>query len=47
MSDSDKKETDPTENPKFKRVVEHFLKTPPKPHKPLSGDEPKEKAKKE
>jgi len=25
--------SDPTKEPKFKRVVEHFLKTPPQPHK--------------
>jgi len=23
---------DPTKDPKFKQVVDHFLKTPPKPH---------------
>jgi hypothetical protein len=26
-------EPDPTKDPKFKQVVDHFLKTPPKPHK--------------
>jgi len=25
--------SDPTKDPKFKQVVDHFLKTPPKPHK--------------
>jgi len=25
-------EPDPTKDPKFKQVVDHFLKTPPKPH---------------
>jgi hypothetical protein len=29
MSDN----SDPTKDPKFKQVVDHFLKTPPKPHK--------------
>jgi len=24
--------SDPTKDPKFKQVVDHFLKTPPKPH---------------
>jgi len=26
-------DSDPTKDPKFKQVVDHFLKTPPKPHK--------------
>jgi len=25
--------SDPTRDPNFKQVVDHFLKTPPKPHK--------------
>jgi hypothetical protein len=29
------KASDPTKNPEFQRVVQHFLTTPPKPHKPL------------
>jgi hypothetical protein len=26
-----------TEDPKFQGIVQHFLKTPPKPHAPLKG----------
>jgi hypothetical protein len=26
--------SDPTKDPEFQRVVQHFLNTPPKPHKP-------------
>jgi hypothetical protein len=34
----DDKKPDPTEDEQFKHVVEHFLKTPPKPHsKPTSS----------
>jgi len=29
MSDN----SDPTKDPKFKQVVDHFLRTPPEPHK--------------
>ena len=25
--------SDPTKDPQFQKVVQHFLKTPPKPHK--------------
>jgi hypothetical protein len=28
------KSPDPTKDPEFQAVVQHFLKTPPKPHKP-------------
>jgi hypothetical protein len=28
----DKTKSDPTENPDFKKVVSHFLNSPPKPH---------------
>jgi len=26
---------DPTKDPKFQKIVRHFLTTPPQPHKPL------------
>jgi len=50
MIDSDKKKDDPAADPDFMRVVDHFLKTPHKPHKPTkdSGKSPapRERAKK-
>jgi hypothetical protein len=33
---------DPTKDPEFQKVVQTFLRTPPKPHKPA----PKKKARK-
>jgi len=39
MSDN----SDPTKDPKFKQVVDHFLKTPPKPHKRKGDDESTQK----
>ena len=39
MPDTKNDNQDPTENPKFKRVVDHFLKTPPKPRKPLNHEQ--------
>jgi hypothetical protein len=35
------KKSDPTKDPDFQAVVQHFLKTPPKPH-----EKPKPKPKK-
>jgi hypothetical protein len=32
--------SDPTKDPAFRKVVRHFLTTPPQPHKPL-GKKPK------
>ena len=29
------KKPDPTKDPQFRAVVDHFLKTPPKPHKEM------------
>ena len=29
------KNTDPTKEPEFQEVVQTFLRTPPKPHKPI------------
>jgi hypothetical protein len=29
------KERDPTKDPEFRKVVQTFLRTPPKPHKPV------------
>jgi hypothetical protein len=34
------KNSDPTKDPEFQRVVQNLLRTPPKPHKP-SGKRPK------
>jgi hypothetical protein len=31
------KTPDPTKDAKFQDVVQHFLKTPPKPHTPMKG----------
>jgi hypothetical protein len=28
------KNSDPTKNPEFQKIVRHFLTTPPQPHKP-------------
>jgi hypothetical protein len=36
-------DSDPTKDPKFKKVVDHFLKTPPKPHKRKRDDEASQK----
>lgn len=36
-------EPDPTKDPKFKQVVDHFLKTPPKPHKRKKDEGRKER----
>lgn len=33
---SEMSESDPTEDPTFRRVVQHFLKTPHKLHKPIT-----------
>jgi hypothetical protein len=33
MDSSKEKKSDPTQDPKFQRVVQHFLKTPHTPHK--------------
>jgi len=33
--------SDPRDNPQFRRVVETFLKTPPKPHKKKGGGDQK------
>jgi len=38
MSGTKEENQDPTESPKFKRVVDHFLKTPPKHQKPGGKD---------
>jgi hypothetical protein len=35
---------DPTKDPDFKKVVDHFLKTKPKPHKPQPKKRPEPKA---
>jgi hypothetical protein len=34
MTDSKKGKDDPTKDPKFRQVIDHFLTTPPKPHTP-------------
>ncbi len=39
---TERTERDATRDPKFEKVVQHFLKTPPKPHKPKKG-KPKKK----
>jgi len=31
---------DPTKDPEFQKVVDAFLRTPPKPHKPTSKAKP-------
>jgi len=40
------KKIDPTKDPQFQSVVQHFLKTPPKPRKikPTQKPKPKKKA---
>jgi hypothetical protein len=35
------KNSDPTKDPEFQKVVRHFLTTPPQPHKPLGKKKPK------
>jgi hypothetical protein len=35
----DEKKPDPKMDPKFEKVVQTFLKTPTKPHKPKDGNE--------
>lgn len=30
--------SDPAKDPEFQKVVQHFLKTPPKPHAPAHGE---------
>jgi hypothetical protein len=37
--------SDPTKDPEFQRVVQHFLNTPPQPHKPLGKKVKKKLAK--
>jgi hypothetical protein len=32
------KKPDPTKDPRFQNVVDHFLKTKPKPHKPKKAE---------
>jgi len=34
-------ESDPTKDPAFRKVVGHFLNTPPKPHTPPKPTRPK------
>jgi hypothetical protein len=38
------KKTDPKEDPEFKAVVQHFLNTKPKPHKPSAKTTKSKKA---
>jgi hypothetical protein len=33
--------SDPTKDPEFRKVVRHFLTTPPKPHKPKKAKKAK------
>jgi hypothetical protein len=35
------KKTDPTKDPDFQKVVQHFLTTPHQPHKPLGKKQKK------
>jgi hypothetical protein len=32
------KDSDPTKDPEFQKVVQTFLRTPPKPHAPKAGE---------
>jgi hypothetical protein len=41
------KKSDPTKKPEPQKVVRHFPKSPPKPHKPFGKRAPKEKPKNE
>jgi len=41
------KKSEKTDDEKFKKVVQHFLNTPPKPHKPTGGKKARGRPKKD